>query len=127
SGTGPKLLGGLGAETVGSARALNTEAQIGPDQTGPGAWPGPGSGTGPKRLGGLDAETVEQGVRVRVDLDRLQQVGDDAGSLEPVARDEEHDLVVGAELASGDRRAQGTQRHPWRGLAEDARRRREQA
>src|SRR5437868_619789 len=91
----------------------------GPKQPCPGAWPVPGSGTWPERLGGLDAETVEQRVRVRVDLDRLEQVRDDAGCLQAVAGDEQHDLVVRAELAAGDRRAQRSERHPGRRLAED--------
>src|SRR6266550_2038424 len=40
------------------------------------------AGHGGKGLRGLDAEALEQGVRVRVDLDGLQEIRDDRRSLE---------------------------------------------
>src|SRR4051794_21476522 len=67
-------------------------------------------GNGGKGLRGLDAEAVEQGGRVGVDLDGLQEIRDDRRSLEAVAGDEQHDLVVAAEVAAGDRAAKRPER-----------------
>src|SRR5438093_1095722 len=47
-----------------------------------------------------DAEVLEQRVRVRLDLDRAQAVGDRLGCLQAVAGDEEHDRVPLAERAA---------------------------
>src|SRR5436190_1381216 len=68
------------------------------------------------------AESFEHRIRVGIDLDGLQAPGDHVRGLQAVARDEEDDAVVRAELAAVDGRPQGSEGDPGGGLAEDARR-----
>src|SRR4051812_41076035 len=62
--------------------------------------PRPGSHATPPVVGlDLDTEGLQDLVRVRLDANRVELVGDEAGRLQAVAGDEQHDTVALAELA----------------------------